>query len=456
MRRRLLLSYVVLAVVVLVVLEVPLGILAASRERGRLRDEARRDATALTVLAQEDLERADTHDLGHLARRYRASTGAEVRIVDAAGRPIVQFDPSQEAADDLVHQTRAALRGDESTASSHDEGKPVQVAAVPIKRSDGGAVAGAVVVSVPASGAEHRIRVIIVGLLVIAAVVLAAVIGVGLWLARSVARPLGALEDAARRLGTGDLTVRAAEAGPPELRSMAVTFNRMAERLDELVGAQRRFVADASHQLRSPLTALRLRLEAVDPTDRDRSRDHLEAAGAELGRLSRIVDGLLALARAEGARPEPEAVDVVEAATDRAALWQALSEERRVQLVARLPPRPLLAWDVPGNLEQVLDNLLANALEVAPRGSTVELSVEAGTEMVTVRVADHGPGMSDEQLLTAFEPFWQGDDHPTGAAGLGLAISRQLVRASGGDLVLRNRQPSGLEAVVHLQPLTLR
>jgi signal transduction histidine kinase len=254
---------------------------------------------------------------------------------------------------------------------------------------------------------------------------------------------------------------------------LAGTFNDMAARLEELVDAQARFVADASHQLRSPLTALRLRLENL-PEGPD-----AEAAVREVQRLARIVDGLLTLSRAEGNRPERRAMDAIAVIEDRYAAWLPLAEERLVTLrFTDFGAPPLSAWLVPGHLEQILDNLLANALDVAPSGSAVTITAASAagsvvpsdpgpasepgeamtgpgdeTRRVQVTVADEGPGMSDTDRQQAFVRFWRGASDRTGSgAGLGLAIVAQLVRACGGHISLEPRSGPGLVAVVDLSP----
>lgn len=158
------------------------------------------------------------------------------------------------------------------------------------------------------------------------------------------------------------------------------TFNEMAERLEELVHTQRAFLADASHQLRTPLTALHLRLENLEDTLEDEQQADLTAALAEADRLSRIVDGLLTLARTEGGvRPVRERVDVKDVLLDRADAWSALAEERQVALTCELPAAAdqqgpiLMALGCPGHLEQILDNFLANALEATPAAGSVIL-----------------------------------------------------------------------------------
>ena len=153
----------------------------------------------------------------------------------------------------------------------------------------------------------------------------------GLWLARGLSRPLLALEEASGRLGHGDLAARAPVGGPAEIAALASQFNQTASRLGELITAQQEFVADASHQLRTPLTALRLRLENLAAELSGDSIGHLEDAQAEVDRLTRLVDGLLALSRAQ--QPLTTAsVDVTNVVTERCAAWAALADEQDVEL----------------------------------------------------------------------------------------------------------------------------
>ena len=451
MRRRLLISYLSLAVAVLVALEVPLGVLAARREHEQLTSAARRDAVSLAVLAQEALEHPEAQTLDSLATSYRGETGAEVAVLDSSGRPLVRLnDKEQEPfASDLPPEAARALAGQISSGSHDDEGHPTEVVAVPVRRET--TVEGAVVVALPAADVLRRITLMWLALGGLAAVVLLLTSIVGFRLARWVTRPLGELETAAAALGRGELGVRAAPLGPPEARALAATFNEMAGRLEELVGAQRRFVADASHQLRSPLTALRLRLENLAAGDDPDPAADLGAASDEVARLSRIVDGLLTLSSAEGVRPQREAVDVSALIVDRRAAWSALAEERGVSLgVEGANDAPVLAWAVPGHLEQILDNLLANALEATPRGKSIVMSVAGHNGKLELHVRDEGPGMTADERAHAFDRLWQGAGRK-GGAGLGLSIVAQLARSSGGECQLREAGGGGLDVELVLE-----
>jgi len=462
-RRRLVLSYLVLAALLLIALEVPLGILAANHERDAVRASARQDAAILAALAGPALHAESSDrgpDLDDLTSRYAIETGAEVTIVDRNGRTVTYQPAADErrrpdSTTDNSTALRLALTGRTTMVSRRDEGRPVEVAAVPVTDSEGHVV-GAVQVSLPAAVAEHRIHLLVAALLAFAAGALIVVTVVGFVLSGSVVRPLSDLEGAVHALETGDLDARTEPAGPPEIRSLGVSFNRMADQLGELITSQRRFIADASHQLRSPLAALRLRLEAIDSAEPEGSERHIEAAVEEVGRLSRLVDGLLEIARVEGTRPQRSAVDVGEVLRDRVEMWEALAEERDVHLEIAASSDDLAAVAVPGHLEQILDNLLANALEVAPARSAIELQASRrsvdGRQLLAVDLDDAGPGMTEQQRHVAFTRFWQDDTQPTGTTGLGLAISRQLARASGGDLTLDVSPRGGLRATVLLEP----
>jgi signal transduction histidine kinase len=195
------------------------------------------------------------------------------------------------------------------------------------------------------------------------------------------------------------------------------------------------------------LAALRLRLENLAAEITPTGRDDLASAIEEVGRLSLLVDGLLALARAgdHGATPEP--IDVRRVVEGRAEAWTALAEERDVRITVTVDGERALA--TPGRLEQVLDNLLNNALEVAPPGSSIDLGVQRQADQVEIRVSDAGPGMTEDERERAFDRFWRVDQGASGF-GLGLAIVRQLVVADGGTVALGTSAAGGLEVNILL------
>ena len=289
---------------------------------------------------------------------------------------------------------------------------------------------------------------VILGTIAVVAMLAAALLAFGL--ARWVSRPVTGLDSAAGRLADGDLAIRAVvDSGPPELRRLATTFNTMAGRLEALVHGNRAVIADVSHQLRTPLAALRLRLDllAADTAASDPATAQ-ELAGAleELARLSRLVDGLLAVARAENVVPVPTAVDVTEVASERFVAWHPVAEDRGITLET-LPPEPsaVLAWMGEGHLEQMLDNLIANALEALEPGDHVTVTTSATTAGAQIAVADDGPGMSAEDRERAFLRFTTSSPNGT---GLGLAIVHRLVTSNGGTAKLTETSGGGLTAIL--------
>jgi len=283
---------------------------------------------------------------------------------------------------------------------------------------------------------------VILGSVAAVAMIAAALLAFGL--ARWVNRPLKGLDSAARRLADGDLAIRAkVDSGPPELRRLGTTFNTMAGRLEALVHGNRAVIADVSHQLRTPLAALRLRLDllAADTAHSDPETGH-ELAGAldELARLSRLVDGLLTVARAENVVPVPVAVDVAEVASERVVAWHPVADDRSIILVAS-SAKPVLAWIGEGHLEQILDNLIANALDALSPGQMVRLTATVTASGARITVSDNGPGMSAEDRERAFLRFTTSSPNGT---GLGLAIVHRLVVSNGGTARLDETPGGGL------------
>ena len=292
---------------------------------------------------------------------------------------------------------------------------------------------------------------VILGTIAVVAMLAAAVLAFAL--ARWVSRPLAELDSAAGRLADGDLAIRAVvDSGPPELRRLATTFNTMAGRLEALVHGNRAVIADVSHQLRTPLAALRLRLDLL-AADTDPATGH-ELVGAldELARLSRLVDGLLAVARAENIVPVPTAVDVAEVARERVVAWHPVADDRGIALEApgsavgsARARASVLAWIGEGHLEQVLDNLIANALDALSAGGHITVTAAVTTAGARITVADDGPGMSAEDRERAFLRFTTSNPNGT---GLGLAIVHRLVTSNGGTARLTETPGGGLTVIL--------
>ena len=430
MTRRLLLGYVALTLVVLIALEVPLGLLNAHNQRQDLRTKVERDAASVGTLSEDALEHHLTNDprLQGIVARYAESTDGRVVIRDATGRVIA--DSARPGLDELE---RGRITGLAVTA--------------PIVSS--GRVLGSVHIVYPIESTNHRIYRYWLALALVAALVLGASAGVGVLLARSLVRPLRLVEEAAERIGDGELDARAPEdEGPEEIKRLARTVNETAAKLEALILTQQDFVADASHELRTPLTALRLRLENLEHDVSPEGRESLAAAVNEAERLTRLVSELLALARTRDDVEPAGAVDLAALAEARTDAWSPLADERGVAL--ETVGSPVHARAGVGRMEQVLDNLLANALEVSPRGATIRVATARRDGWAELHVLDEGPGLSDEERARAFDRFWRSDPEGEGS-GLGLAIARRLVEVDHGEIELRAATAGGVDAVVRLR-----
>jgi signal transduction histidine kinase len=270
-------------------------------------------------------------------------------------------------------------------------------------------------------------------------------------LAARIAGPVRRLEATARQVAAGDLDARTVPEGSAEQRSLAHSVNAMTERLGALLARQRRFVADASHQLRTPLTGLRLRLENLraGAGDDAGAAAELDAALVEVDRLSAIVADLLELSRAERggttAAAEDDRVDAAAAARRAAERWapQAAAHGTRLLVdaaAAGLEPAP---WSAAA-LDRMLDALVENALVHGGAGGTVR--IVAGPAFVAVE--DDGPGLDPVERERAFERFHRGRAAEAGTpgTGLGLAIVRELAEGGGGRASLAERPGGGTVA----------
>lgn len=458
MTRRLLATYLLLTLVVLIALELPLALGYRDHQMDQLKSGIERDAFVLSSYVSDSLGGGTPVDLNTVVTNYTGSTDGRVVIVNAIGDVLADSEPAvagqrnflsrPEIADALNRQIATGTR------FSTTLGTGLMYVAVPI--SVGDKVLGAIRVSFSTAQVDAEVRRYWLLLFGAGLITLLLAAALGVLLARWVTRPIAALRDAATQIGEGDLSARAdVDRGPPEIKDLALAFNSTAVRLEELVTAQEQFVADASHQLRTPLTALRLRLEMLEFDADDAANDDIEGARNEVQRMSRMVDGLLALARAErtqGARPGR--LDLDDLLRERAAAWQPLANERGVGILAE--DCGLKARCSADMLSQVLDNLIANALEVSPEGST--LTIRAAAEdspsgsIVAVHVIDEGPGLPDEQRERAFDRFWRATNErgELGGSGLGLAIVQKLVESEGGRAELRAAPGGGLDAVVLL------
>lgn len=358
------------------------------------------------------------------------------RIVDSRGRTSRQFGgevpfTTPPEATSVARAPRGTIRIIDSTDA---QGEPVRVL---VKSMGGGR---ALVAARNTSEMESLLDQLRWVLIAVGVVGVLAAGALGRVVAGIAMRPLERLRDAVDHVGrTGDLTRRVPEDGPAELRDLAVRFNLMLTRLESSIRAQRQLVADASHELRTPIAALRTNIEVLQAApdlqtaDRDAALADVEAQLRELGEL---VGDLIDLARGE--EPQPVLQDV--------RLDLLVAEE--VERARRIAPdmrftvatSPSVLDGDPERLGRAVRNLLDNAAKYSPAGSQVEVVVEGGT----ISVRDHGRGIAPADVPHVFDRFWRADavrDVP--GSGLGLAIVRQAVEAHGGEVTVDGALPGG-------------
>ncbi|MDX3832186.1 sensor histidine kinase [Streptomyces europaeiscabiei] len=517
MTRRLLLSYLSLAALVLLGLEIPLGFVYSRAERERIVNSANDEAESVAAYAALSLAADRRDELVERARHCAERIGGKVVIVDADGKLLASSHPlsdDEEQALSSQPEISAALRGrattdvrttttggvhylsvaapvghaaeDTDTDTDTDRGTDTgsitvvgsttttstatatATATMTVTRtragtgSDSGTLTqGAVRVTLPTTMVHARVFAVWLLLALAGLAVLTGVAAVAFAFARWTGRPIRQLEEATHRLAEGGAaTSVVVTSGPPEVRSLAAAFNTTAARLEHLLASQRAFAGEASHQLKTPLAALRLRLENLEPDIARHARPTLDAAVTETDRLARMVEGLLAMARLEEAAAIPAQVDLGAVCAERHRTWGPLFEREGVSLVLFAGVGgPVTA--VPGAVEQILDNLLSNALRASPAHSTVTMELrllvparralrDARPSWVDLHVTDEGPGMTPEQRARAFDRFWRAPGAPKGGTGLGLSLVQRLAHASGGEVALREAATGGLDAVVRL------
>lgn len=264
-------------------------------------------------------------------------------------------------------------------------------------------------------------------------------------------RPVHSLAATVREISEGGRGAQVLASGPPEMRDFVVEFNKMSEAVQLSLDSQRQLVSDASHQLRNPLAALRLRAETLEPqVARGGSRAY-QGLIRELDRLQALLDQLLRLAlvqeevtgRGSGLKIEEHEQALASfVVAERLDLWQPVAAAQR-QLLSSSSQVPAVLVGR-HDLEQLLDIVLDNATKYAGTNGHVEVAVEARGDLLIFTVADNGPGLHDEGWARATERFWRGDSKQPGS-GLGLAIAQEISAGHHGSLSLRPRPGGGTE-----------
>ncbi|MGC9543130.1 sensor histidine kinase [Streptomyces sp. UG1] len=454
MRTRLLPLLIVLMAAVLLALGIPLAVSLASAQQqnvvvDRIDDTAYFAAIARPAADPTTGSRDELRILSRELESYYDVYGIRVGVflpndTPLANGPTTWFLPETGEVRDAFEESLLSRR-------SHDPQQvwPWQqgrlVVASPVIRD--GDVVAVVVTDSPTGQMRSRITHgwLIIGSGLTAAMLVA--VGAALRLTGWVLRPVRVLDATTHQIASGRLKSRVAVAsGPPELRRLAGSFNEMADNVEDVLEQQRAFVADASHQLRNPLAALLLRIELL-AFELPEGNQEIASVQAEGKRLAQVLDDLLDLALAEHTAADLQLTDVGTLAAERVAAWAPTAEAKGVRLVGSCPPTT--AWADPVALSSALDAVIDNAVKFTPRDQSVEVTVASDGTESTIEVADHGPGLTDEELARIGDRFWRSGRHQNiKGSGLGLSISRALLAAGGGSMAYGHHEPHGLRVTV--------
>jgi two-component system, OmpR family, sensor kinase len=435
-RARLVLAAAYLLATVVIALTVPLALNIDRRATSELESDVVANATVLSGRVANLVIEPEPERLLEVVAASTVGDGARTVVVNDAGAVLADTDGTalvgEQFATDQRPEFAAASAGQIDVRERHSDTLDEDLLLVTVPITNLGDVVGALRVSTPMTEVDASVRSSWLALLLIGI----AVVGAGLvlaWiLAGSIASPVEKLRSAAGRLGRGDLDARVDPEGPQELEELGQSFNRMAGALSANINAQQDFVANASHQLRTPLTGIKLRLEAIRG-EGGSAADEAAKAEAELDRLSALVDDLLALARASSEEAVAEPVDLGEAirAAERRWAEPAATAGHDLALADGQGGKVIAA---PADIAHMLDNLIENAIRYSPAGAQITIA----TEPAAFVVSDTGPGIPSGERERVFERFYRGaGGRSTGpGTGLGLAIVAELAERWGGRVEL--------------------
>ena len=454
MKWRLIAALLSLTIVVLAVQDIPLIQYLRTVETDRIVTALERDSFVIAGRAEETLETSSPEGLEYVQStitKYGAESGARVIVLDVNGIAIADSESLDTVGTSFLSRPEVteALSGTVSIGRRFSSTVNQELLYVAAPILNGPQTIGAVRITFPASVVDDAVDQRLRGISFVAGFTLLASALVAVLLALGITRRLSNLRNVTEEFTKGNYAVRAEiDDGAPEIRSLARSFNTMADQLDKLISQQKAFAGDASHQLRTPLTALHLRLERATEmlaTDPAGAAERIEAAMVEADRLQRLVEGLLALSRSENTDQTARIkCDAAQIARERFENWEALASEQGVSIVLNVPESAAI-FAIPGALEQVIDNFIDNALEVVSTNSTIKVEITSDSELTKISVIDEGPGIPEADIAKAFNRFWRARSDTHGS-GLGLAIIDRLVTASGGRAELVNLSPHGLSA----------
>ncbi len=288
------------------------------------------------------------------------------------------------------------------------------------------------------------------------AIVAVAVLLVNALLLRTITRPIGELNEGIARMSQGDLSARVMPRGNNEFAALARAFNSMSERLEQLDKSRSQFVSNASHELKTPMSTIKLLIQTLiyqDPPDPRMTREFLTDVNKEIDRLTDIVSDLLTLVNIDnGAKLNLEALDVGSLLQEQVKRLAPLARENGIELDCSAKDRLEIMGDAL-KLQQVVYNIIDNAIKYTPRGGEVHCALTRSGKKAVIRVSDTGVGIPAEDLPHIFDRFYRVDkarSRDTGGTGLGLSIVKQFVTLHGGTIEARSEPGKGSTFIIEL------
>ncbi|WP_312279287.1 HAMP domain-containing sensor histidine kinase [Oscillibacter sp.] len=448
------LSYILLIAAVLVLLNT-YPLIVSEDLAFRSKATAMENSVSVMVSALANLESLTEENVSAAMTLVAAADMSRILVTDAAGKVLYDTRESDGAVGDYALYTEVvqALSGNDAFTSSYRNGAFRSRAAAPVLYQN--RIIGAVYAYEYDVGQAALLRGFQSNIRNLSIIVTAMVLVVSFIMSRALTGKISELLSAIRQVRAGAYSHRAAVRGHDEIAQIGDEFNRLTDRLQTTEDVRRRFVSDASHELKTPLAAIRLLTDSILQTeniDPATTREFVADIGREADRLSRISEDLLRLTRLDGgAVPMPSEVDVAPVLEQVLRMMELVAEARGIALHCDAAEhcRVLATKD---ELHQVLYNLVDNAVKYSHDGGQVRVSLRREGRRAVLTVADDGVGIPEEDLPRIFQRFYRVDkarSRAAGGTGLGLSIVQDTVKNRGGSVEAANRPQGGAIFTVH-------
>jgi signal transduction histidine kinase len=394
--------------------------------------------------------------LPDLLAAYARATGSRVTVLDARSRVLVSSDPRIEPGQTIEGVELAAGQPAHGRRIDATTGDDRLFAAAPVFDDDR-SLRAHVHLSASADSVAAAVRAKWATLAASGLVLLGAVTFLSIAISRALTGPLERLTRATETVAAGELEEEVVPAGPEEIRRLAASFNRMRDRVRQTLALQEEFVADAAHELRSPLASMRLRLELLEEHGRDQPdlvREYLPKLRQEAGNLQRLAEQLLTLSLAQNSERNPRAQeDLARSLYALADQYGPLAGKAGVHFTVDVPDHLPLVYANPEQIGMAVGNLLENAIKFPEADGNITLRASAQAEALEISVQDTGRGIGPEAQARIFERFYREDWSRQGrsdGAGLGLALAKAVADSHGGSISVTSTSGIGSKFTLRL------